>query len=200
MARSEFYHFQIFLQHIQKVVALPWIWVQFCLIVTNFQVSFRRRFSHKLQSCRIYLFSLGQLSTMLNYICGRYFHAEEHLAQRRADRPNHGISRQPKNPGLPRATTVARTSEDLWMWDGIRRREVVGTVSASALGSPSNVDKVTSSQGCDLICSYNLQMDGDYLFPGQRPSQSLLSGLPSANMKLYRVSSRVEGNLIASHP
>ncbi|CAG9998602.1 unnamed protein product [Clonostachys byssicola] len=79
---------------------------------------------------------------MPRYAWGRQSNAKEHLPQ---------------------------THKDAWIWEGICRHGVVGTVSSSALGSPSNADRVTSSQGCDLICSYDLQMDGKDVSPGCLP-------------------------------
>ncbi|CAH0043737.1 unnamed protein product, partial [Clonostachys solani] len=70
---------------------------------------------------------------------------------------------------MPHASKVDKTSQDTSIWRGICRRQVVGTISASELDLPLSADKVTSSQGCDLICNYNLRIGGEFWFPGCLP-------------------------------
>lgn len=138
----------------------------FALFAQIFMFFFRPRFCYNLQTYLIYLFSFWQSSTMQTSGFGRQFHAKEHLAQHRADNRKQGISWQRKNLGLPHAAKVDKTSQDTSIWNGICRRQVVGTISASELDSPSSAEKVTSSQGCDLICNYNLEIRGEFWFPG----------------------------------
>ncbi|CAH0051725.1 unnamed protein product, partial [Clonostachys solani] len=56
------------------------------------------------------------------------------------------------------------------MWKGVRRHEVLGTINASELNLWPDAGKVSSSPGCDLICSYNWQIGGaEIISPGCMP-------------------------------
>ncbi|CAG9984811.1 unnamed protein product [Clonostachys byssicola] len=53
------------------------------------------------------------------------------------------------------------------MWEGVQADEVLGTIQASGLNLPPDTAKVSSSSGCDLICSYNWQIGGiEIISPG----------------------------------
>ncbi|CAG9936201.1 unnamed protein product [Clonostachys rosea f. rosea IK726] len=53
------------------------------------------------------------------------------------------------------------------MWEGVQADEVLGTIHALELNPSTDTAKVSSSSGCDLICSYNWQIGGvEIISPG----------------------------------
>ncbi|KAK7216168.1 hypothetical protein V2G26_004171 [Clonostachys chloroleuca] len=92
--------------------------------------------------------------------CGRQFRADQHPAQHRADIKRLGKPCDSNSPSPRQTQSPAVVSQDAWMWEGVQADEVLGTIQASELNPSPDTAQVSSSSGCDLICSYNWQIGG----------------------------------------